>query len=197
MEKLFLVITAVLVLLVSSCSNPAVYFSVWRGNNSFAGGDYQTANTEYLGSLEKNVHADYVSYNLGNVYYALGEGEAAASEWKKATLSGNPELLFRTMYNKGVLEFERGRYQEAFESFRKALEINSNSRDAKINLEYSLRRMNASSNAVEGTAAGAEVTKSNEVSDEIQRVLEFIKKKDASVWKPADDENVNTGEKDW
>ena len=197
MEKILLAIISALVVLTASCSNPSVYYSVWRGNNSFAAGDYQTANTEYLESLGKEVYTDYISYNLGNVYYALGEGEAAADEWKNASFSRSAELLFRTMYNKGVLEFESGQYQDAFESFKKALEINSESSEAKINLEYSLRRMNASANAAEGSAAGAENTESDEVPDEIQRVLEFIKQKDASEWKSSSEDNVQTGENDW
>jgi tetratricopeptide (TPR) repeat protein len=170
---------------------------VWRGNNSFAGGDYQTATTEYLNSLKYEVHPAYVSYDLGNVYYALGEAEAAVEEWKNAAFSDNAELIYRTMYNRGVLEFESGRYEEAFKLFRRALEINPESISAKINLEYSLRRMNASANAVEGSAAGAEVSDKNEISDEIKRVLEFIKQKDASNWTVNEEENVITDEKDW
>ncbi len=197
MEKIFLTIIASSVILIASCSNPSAYLSVWVGNNSFVSGDYQTANTEYLEAMKKNVHTDYISYNLANVYYALGEGEAAAGEWKNAAFSGNPELLFRTMYNKGVLDFETGKYQDAFESFKKALQIKPESMNAKINLEYSLRRMNAGSNAVEGSAAGAQASEKKEVPDEIQRILEFIRKKDAGIWRANGEENIETTENDW
>ncbi len=196
MEKILLVLAAAL-LFFSSCSNPTVYYSVWKGNNAFVAGDYQSANTEYLGALDKGTHVDYISYNLANVYYALGEGEAALDEWKTASFTGDPELLFRTMYNKGVLEFERGRYEDAFSSFKKALEINSESRNAKINLEYSLRRMKASANAAEAASSGAEASKKNEIPDKIQRVLQFIKQKDASSWKASTEENIQTGVNDW
>lgn len=197
MEKTLLIILAVFILLLSSCSNPSVYYSVWKGNNTFDGGDYQTANTAYLKALEHDIYVDYISYNLANVYYALGEGEAASAEWKNATFTGNATLLFRTLYNRGVLEFESGSYQDAFSSFRKSLEINPESMAAKINLEYSLRRMNSGSNTAEGSAAGAEVTEEPETSDEIQRVLEFIKQKDAGLWAVNEEAPVATDERDW
>lgn len=197
MEKIFLILSAVIVFLLSSCSHPAAYYTVWSGNNSFAGGDYQSANIEYLNSLKFDVQAAYVNYNLANVYYALGEGEAAAEEWKKASFTGSSELLYRTMYNRGIFEFESGSYDAAFNSFRKALEINPDSINAKINLEYSLRRMNTSSNAVEGSAAGAGISDDKEISDEIKRVLEFIKQKDAGIWTANEEEDVVTDERDW
>ncbi len=197
MEKYVLILTAAVVILLSSCSNPAAYYEVWSGNNSFVGGDYQEANTKYLNASKSGVYSDYISYNLANVYYALGEGGAASEEWKKAAFSGNRNLLFRTMYNRGVYEFESGNYNSAFELFRKSLEINPDSLNAKINLEYSLRRMTASNNAQQGSASGADIKETDEVSDEIMRVLEFIKQKDATVWEVNRNENVVTGEKDW
>ena len=198
MEKRFLIVFAAVIVFLTSCSNPAVYYSVWRGNNAFVSGDYQTANTEYLSSLDREVFQDYISYNLANVYYALGEGEAASGEWKNAAFTSDKTLLFRTAYNRGVYEFESGNYETAFELFRKALEINPESHDAKINLEYSLRRMNAGANASEGSATGAQESEGDDqVSDEIMRVLEFIKQKDAGLWTANEEKNVITGSKDW
>ena len=197
MAKRVLILLAVITALFTSCSNPGVYFSVWKGNNAFVSGDYQTANTEYLSSLEKEFFEDYISYNLANVYYALGEGEAASEEWKQAAFSGDPDLLFRTMYNRGVYEFESGNYETAFELFRKALEINSGSFDAKINLEYSLRRMNSGANSSESSAAGAQDSGKKEIPDEVMRVLEFIRQKDAGLWTANEEKNVVTGGNDW
>ena len=57
--------------------------------------------------------------------------------------------------------------------------------------------MTASNNAQQGSASGADIKETDEVSDEIMRVLEFIKQKDATVWEVNRNENVVTGEKDW
>jgi tetratricopeptide (TPR) repeat protein len=196
-EKIFLTAGFLSILFLSSCSNPDVYYSVWSGNNSYAGGNYQKANTLYLRALEEDFYAEYISYNLANVYYALGEAEAAYAEWEKAVFTQSKELLFRTLYNRGILEFETGNYQKAFESFKKALELNPDSYNAKINLEYSLRRMNAGSDASASAAAGAETSETTEISEEIQRILEFIKKKDTIIWSAGEEGNVGLGEKDW
>ena len=196
MERLFLAAAAA-VLLLASCSNPAAYYSVWNGNNYYASGDYQKANTSYLKALESEQYSGYVHYNIGNVYYSLGEAAAADEEWEKAVFSSSDELLFRTLFNRGVLEFETSRYETAFNLFREALEINPSSISAKINLEYSFRRMNANSNPSAGSAAGAREG-AGELPDEIHRVLEFIKRKDAGLWSVREDESeLRDGEKDW
>lgn len=197
MERFILIITAACLLFLTSCSNPAVYYSVWRGNNSFAGGDYQAANTAYLKVLDDEDYSSYVSYNLANVYYALGEGDAASAEWEKSIFTNNINLKFSTMFNRGVLEFETGNYDDAFSSFREALELNPENMDAKINLELSLRRMNANVDVSETGAAGAGESGGNETSDEIKRILEFIKQKDAGLWSARQEEKIDTGERDW
>ena len=197
MEKLVLVLTLFFALFISSCSNPAAYYTVWSGNNSFAGGDYQEANTAYLKALQGEVYSSYVNYNLGNVYYALGEGDAAAAAWEKAVFTESRELMFRTVYNRGVLEFETGNYEEAFGSFRDALELKPESLDAKINLEYSLRRMNADADSSQGSASGAGDSGDDSGSDDIKRVLEFIKRKDAGLWSVRDEADTGGGELDW
>ncbi|MDC7127062.1 MAG: tetratricopeptide repeat protein, partial [Spirochaetales bacterium] len=185
------------VIILTSCSNPGVYFSVWNGNNAFDRGDYQAANTKYLRALKNDVHTPFVNYNLANVYYALGEAEAAADEWQKSAITKNHELLFRTLYNRGVLEFERGQYQQAFHSFRKALEVQPDSLAAKINIEYSLRRMNASQNPAQKSAAGADVTDDDGLSDEVARVLEFVKQKDSGMWQASEEGSAQTDARDW
>jgi len=197
MEKFLLAIAVVFILIFSSCSNPSVYYSVWSGNNAFAGGDYQTSNTAYLKALEGDVHSAYVNYNLANVYYALGEGDAASAEWEKAVFTDSRELMFRTVYNRGVLEFETGNYEDAFGSFREALELNPDSLDSKINLEYSLRRMNANVDASETSASGAGSSDDGGSSDEIKRILEFIKRKDAGLYSVREEEITTAGENDW
>lgn len=197
MEKRLLISITALTILLSSCSNPAVYYSVWQGNNLYAGGEYQDATTAYLSALDKNVFSDYISYDLANVYYALGEADAASSEWERAALTNDNELLFRTLYNRGVLEFESGRYQQAFDLFKNALKIQPANRNAKINLEYSLNRINSSANTAESSAAGAQVADDEGIPNEIQRVLEFVRKKEAVSWEPNEDSSSVTSENDW
>ena len=197
MEKYFLIFITVLVLLVSGCADPGVFYSVWNGNNDFARGDYQSANIAYLRALQGGVYSDYISYNLATVYYALGEAPAAMAEWENSSRSLDDDVLFRTVYNRGVLNFELGRYTEAFEDFKNALIINPGDMDAKINLEYSLRRMSANNNPVESSASSATNSDSGETSDEIRRVLQFIKRKDSSTWQPVEEQEVEKGVRDW
>lgn len=197
MEKRLLRLILILFITVSSCSNPVVYYSVWQGNNLFTGGDYQDATTSYLSVYDKGRFTDYISYNLANVYYALGEADAAYNEWEKALEAEDSELLFRTMYNKGVLEFESGKYEQAFDLFKKALKIMPGSREAKINLEHSLKRIDSGTNTAESSVSGADIAGNDELPDDVQRILEFVKKKEADNWKPGDDNTNIPTENDW
>ena len=182
MEKLFLTFLAISTLFLSSCSNPSANFFVWRANNFFSKGEYQFSINNYLAALKKNTNKSYINYNLGNTYYSLGESNAALSEWENAIITKDKKVIFRVLFNRGVLEYELGQYKRAFNSFRSALEIQPDSMDAKVNLEYSLKKMNAGSNNSSATIKKAPSAGDTPLSDSDNRVLGFIKQKETFIF---------------
>ena len=83
MEKYFLTgLILSLILINSSCSNSQIYIDVIEGNYAFSRGEYQEANLAYLKVKGEEPFDEYISYNLGNVYYALGEIDSAFEEWE-------------------------------------------------------------------------------------------------------------------
>jgi len=124
MEKYFLIgFISIYLIIFSSCTNSYVFLDVIEGNYAFSRGEYQEANLDYLKVRGIEPYSDYISYNLGNVYYALGEIESAFKEWQSIEDESKNELTVRAYFNTGVLLFELSRYEEAYKIFRNILEL--------------------------------------------------------------------------
>ncbi len=197
MEKYFLAgLLLYLLFIFSSCSNTNAYFNVIEGNYAFSRGEYQEANLNYLQVKNEKPYQEYVSYNLGNVYYALGEIDSAFNEWQSIDTELVTEITIRSLFNTGVLLFELSRYEEAYKIFRKILELESSNVNAKINLEYSIQKMNfKTENKIDYQETSLEDLQKK---DDVSRVLDFVKRRENYVWKSgieADQDFSNL--KDW
>ncbi|MCK5735892.1 MAG: hypothetical protein KAH21_05410, partial [Spirochaetaceae bacterium] len=75
MKLSFAVLLILSAVLFGSCRDSASSAEVLQGNMSFARGQYQKSILKYLGAGGSGkTGKDVISYNLANVYYALGEG---------------------------------------------------------------------------------------------------------------------------
>ncbi len=178
-----------------SCSRVEPHFSVLKGNSAYRKGDYQEANIESLRVQENGEYGDYISFNLGVVYNALGESEAALDEWQRILVSRNGSLYFRTIFNLGTLYYRQGRYEDAYRSFRKAVELDPGSIPAKINLEYAIAKLQAKgkeSDKRQGVMAG-----SGRLSEDVTRVLEYVQRSEGQAWKAPDSVSRPEETMDW
>ncbi len=182
------------VLLLSSCGNAVPASGVLAGNLSYGRGQYQKAILQYLHAGDTaSAGRDVIYYDLANVYFALGEGDAALRSWGIAEeQTDDVDLLFRIAFNRGVLYYLRGHYDEAYRAFRRALVLRPGDVDAKVNLEESLSRIRvpvsrSRENAGEVKATGDE---------DRQRLLDYVRRKEAGSW----EHRESAGEpyaKDW
>ncbi len=197
MEKYFLTgFLLYLFIIFSSCSNTSAYLDVIEGNYAFSRGEYQEANLSYLNVKDSELYRDYISYNLGNVYYALGEIDSAFNEWQSIEDNIVNKIKIRTFFNEGVLLFELSRYEEAYEIFRKILVLESSNINAKINLEYCIAKMNFN------TENRIDISKSSvenlEKTDNVSRVLDFVKRRETNLWKSTVEPSTTSSSlKDW
>lgn len=197
MEKYFLTVLILgLILINSSCSNSQVYIDVIEGNYAFSRGEYQEANLAYLKVKGQEPFSEYISYNLGNVYYALGEIDSALEEWGSINKKSKTEINIRALFNTGVLLYELSRYEESYRIFRSILELDPYHINAKINLEYCIQKMNFTTENRSGIISiGSEEL---EKTDDVSRVLDFVRRRETNIWKSSkqsesDSENL----KDW
>ncbi|MBI9101149.1 MAG: tetratricopeptide repeat protein [Spirochaetales bacterium] len=174
MRKSSLYVLIISLIFLTSCSEFNASYKVFRGNYQFLQGEYQTANIQYLRAAEKGIEEDIINYNLGTVYNALGEMDSAVTQWESIDPGENIQLAFRLAYNQGVLHYQLGDYQSAFDSFKEALLFDSSSREARINLEHSFRKLNFQEEPV--TSGTGESRESEPGDEDIQRVLEYIRR---------------------
>jgi tetratricopeptide (TPR) repeat protein len=197
MEKYFLKFFLFSFLIAaSSCSNSRVYLDVIEGNYAFSRGEYQEANFDYARVKGIEPYTEYISYNLGNVFYALGEIDSAVKEWESINENGKMEITVRKLFNTGVLLFELSRYEESYKIFRHVLEIDPSNINAKINLEYSIQKMNFTT---ENRAPLSETpVKDLQKTDDVSRILDFVKRKETNIWESENNSNSDLSKlKDW
>ncbi len=189
MKTSFVCILAVMIL--GSCREFPQATAVLSGNFANNLGQYQKAILRYLGAEEEmTAGLDIVYYNLGNVYYSLGESEAALHTWSLAEKeTDDVEVLFRIAFNRGLVYFNWGHYEEASQSFKWALRYNPADIDSKINLEDSLSHVRSE---IPKPAEKREISTPT-VSDNL--LLEYIKRKEADVWTSPEAESPNA--QDW
>lgn len=174
-------------------SHPAL--GVLRGNREFSQGHYQKAIILYMDALKTGQYEPWIQYNLGNVYTALGEGDAAMEMWKRAGETENKDLLFRLSFNRGHLYYLQGEYREAFRAFQEALRYNPASHEAKINLELTLVKLKAG-----GSSGASDSSVSYENNQDLnknhRRILEYVKRKEGRQWQTPE-EAPSSSEEDW
>jgi len=196
-EKYFLIVFVFISSIVFiSCTNSSAYQDVIAANYAFSRGEYQEANMHYLKVRDKKIYSNYISYNLGNVYYALGEVDSAFKEWKSVNETKESNITIRTYFNTGVLLFELSRYEDAYQMFRNILEIEPSNISAKINLEYCIQKMNFSRE--KSSKSQEEVVENAHETYDISRVLDFVKRKESNIWQSAENLSTNSSnQQDW
>ncbi len=181
-----------------SCSDRSSSAAVLSGNMSYGRGSYQRAILQYLNAAgHQSAGKDVVLYNLANVYYALGEGDAALQAWAQAESgTSDVEILFRVAFNRGVLYYNWGRYDEAYRSFRRALELRPRDIDAKVSLEESLSRIRAAVAAPSSGNPSPQIEDGAAGNPDSLRLLDYVKRKEAGTWSAESGEQTEYTE-DW
>ncbi len=179
-KALKLLAGALAVLWLGACEGGVPQLTVVQANYAYGRGQYQDAIVRYFDTIESEDYRGYVAYNLANAYHALGESEAALELWDEAEQAELDDLSFGIRFNRGLLFYERGRYRQAYDQFRAALEIESNSVEAKRNLELAFQRIQAGAGLDQ--AERAERDSDHEPSAETSRVLEYIRRREDGRW---------------
>lgn len=195
MEKRFLKILLLCstVLFFTSCNGMEPGLSVLVGNYSYQVGEFQQATVNYVKGLESRRYTEWIYYNMGNVYFSLGEGGAALDVWANVETTTDTVLRHKLNFNKGVLYYQLGKYSEAYSMFKKSLKADPSSIDAKINLELTLGKLAAPAVEKNGSRGGQiEIVNPAETG----RMLEYIKRKEGELWFSSEQEE-SFDQEDW
>lgn len=194
MKKLLFAVA--LLALLASCSDVQDGVEVLMGNYAFQRGDYQKASLHYLHVTHEARFSPWINYNLGNVYNALGEANTAMAAWNLVDEKAPEELLFRLNFNKGVLQLQKGLYQEAYESFKKALILHPVSLDAKRNLELSLQKIQNMGKQLPPRST-EKSDAANQAGPESRALLDYIRRLEGNRWKSNPQKAESASSSDW
>ncbi|MDR2900028.1 MAG: tetratricopeptide repeat protein [Treponema sp.] len=148
----------------------------------------QSKHTEAISTYSEALHftdaVPYAEYGLGFVYLLLGEDNASFQRFDNASKMMNSELIrhddelnYRIHYNRGILHFHAGHFDEAASEFRNALEIDESRIEAKRNLELSLLSMEQQNSAV--SSSSVEI-KSDQGKD--NTLFDYLRQKEVDSW---------------
>ena len=117
---------------------------ILQGSFFWHHGNYQKAEMKFLQVLgnsdeQKNDFVyQYAVLGLGSSYAMQNENLSSFTRLKSISEDAPQNIQFSSNYNMGVLSFSQGEYNDAKNYFRKALETNPDSIDAKINYELAM-----------------------------------------------------------
>jgi tetratricopeptide (TPR) repeat protein len=111
-----------------------------QGNGLYSRGKYDEALSRYQMAEVLEPDATAIHYNLGNALFRLGRYQEAARELELVMIDKKPERRANAVYNTGNVAFKAGQLDPAIKAYTAALAINPNDKQAKQNLEFSLKK---------------------------------------------------------
>ena len=114
---------------------------VKEGNLSFETDNLDDALSSYDRALKITKDASAVEYNRANTLIKKGEVEEALKSYEKAASAADSTLKQRAYYNMGNALYNAGKFKEAAGAYKEALKADPKDKDAKTNLEMTLKKM--------------------------------------------------------
>jgi tetratricopeptide (TPR) repeat protein len=192
MRTRLLLILAFLSLSFSSCSAPGDFAAVLRGNARYRSARWEEAAAAYLG-VSKVAWKALIAYDLANAWARLGEEKAAETLYAVALRAGDASLRRVAFFNLGVLRYEKGRYQGAYEAFRESLRLDPGDEGARRNLEIAFRDWKKEGEtAPSGLSPALRSTGTGPGED-----LRILRRLETGTWRPATGASPTSGGRDW
>jgi Ca-activated chloride channel family protein len=112
-----------------------------KGSTSYNKQDYQKAETIYRKNSLTHPKDKTLQYNHGNALYKLKKDSDAAKAYTSATSSKDKKLQSQAWHNLGNLQYNQKQYEQAMQSYRKAIQANPDSQPARANYELAKRML--------------------------------------------------------
>lgn len=112
-----------------------------KGNEAYNNKNYDSAITTYKKVVEKDPANPTAQYNLGNALYRNKNSTAAIEAYTNAASNTTAKTdKSRAFYNKAVVEQNSKLLPDCIESYKKALRLNPQDEDARLNLQKALQQ---------------------------------------------------------
>jgi len=124
---------------------------------------------------------DYAVFGLASTYLAEDEYDSALARLSEIKGSTTPAIRAGVWYQAGIIAYRRGQFEDAAAYFRKSLENDPTSADAKINLELSRKSLFESEGQKSSGASG--FSESQAPDQETETIFNLVRKKEQDRWK--------------
>ncbi len=163
----------------------------WQQNNwARAAGHFYNA-LEESEKLKTSEYKNYCNFNIASTYLMQNEDLSANIKLEKIENTKDKYLKSCVFYQQGIVAFKKQDYKAAAVFFKKSIEYNPNSLDAKINYELSKKYLD-SQESQQTTSKTKGIQKNNKINPAI---IDLIRRKEKEKWNSENEENNKNQEK--
>ncbi len=137
---LLALIAVLIVLIVSGCAASKTTHNK-KGNELFNNSSFDDALAEYRLAQVDKPDAPEPYYNAANACNRMNQTEDVQTQTEQALRTAEPDLASNAWYNLGNAFFDTEQWPQSIEAYQKALRLQPNDMDAKINLELALQKL--------------------------------------------------------
>ncbi len=109
---------------------------------AYTTGDYKKAIEKYKYLSDSlNVKEDEVMLNLANAYYLTKDTASAYPGYQMLTNSSESHIKSKAFQQLGILNHQRGKFEDALSQFKQAIKADAQNKDARYNYEALKRKL--------------------------------------------------------
>ncbi len=107
-----------------------------KGLNHYQNQDFKAAQDYYEAVLQERGNQPEAQFGRGSSAFQQGDLETAKQAFEQSLQAKDDQLKSKAMYNLGNTFYQNQKTAEALAFYRKALELDSNDKEAKFNYEF-------------------------------------------------------------
>jgi Ca-activated chloride channel homolog len=171
--KQALLMTSLLIFISVKAQSPEIR----KGNEYFKNGQFGMAEQHYASALKSDPSNETARYNLGLALYQQQKFSEAEAIWKKLSKeSASTSMRSSSFYNAGVIQSHDKRLEESIDSYKDALRLNPDDKEARENLQKALRELKKSQGGGGGSEGGSGMNK-----DQADKQLQKLQEKESKL----------------
>ena len=182
-----------------------------QANSLYKQKKFDEALPEYQKSVAEGATDPITNYNLGNALFRTTRFQEAATTFERtAASSPDAQLKQRSYYNQGVSFSKQQKLQESIDAYKKAVLLNPNDQDARVNLQKALMELKKKQPPQEkkendkkqqqNKDQKKEKQKSNLTKKQVEQLLRALQQREQQVqqkMQQARNRTAGQQEKDW
>jgi tetratricopeptide (TPR) repeat protein len=113
-----------------------------EARDAYSDGDYKTAVAKYKYLTDSlQVSEEEVTLNLANAYYLLKDTAQAFTQYQSLAGSAKPEVRSKAQQQLGIMNHQKGQFEQALANFKDAIKANPANADARYNYEMVKKKL--------------------------------------------------------